>query len=237
VVLSSLQPSRVYYYRVGNAEEGWSEEFSFLSAPTVGPNSGVNIFAFGDSGTARCQEMEPWCQPNADATYKDINWDKRTDPSYSMVLHIGDISYAIGYSWRWEQFFSDIEPIASTMPYMVAIGNHEYDWPGQSFKPNWSNYGYDSGGECGMPYFKRFKMPGATTNLWYSYDHGNIHFTVMSTEHDFLPGSEQYQFLVNDMASVDRSKTPWLVFVGHRFVLLLLLLLLYCSLTSCLLLP
>ena len=28
---------------------------------------------------------------------------------------------------------------------------------------------------------------------WYSYDHGPVHFTTMSTEIDFSPGSAQYQ--------------------------------------------
>ena len=39
---------------------------------------------------------------------------------------------------------------------------------------------------------------------------------MMSTEHDFTTDSEQLQFLDNHLASVNREKTPWLIFVGHR---------------------
>lgn len=39
---------------------------------------------------------------------------------------------------------------------------------------------------------------------------------MMSTEHDFTPGSRQYTWLENDLKSVDREKTPWLIFSGHR---------------------
>jgi hypothetical protein len=83
---------------------------------------------------------------------------------------IGDIAYAVGYANRWEQFFHEISPIATQVPYMVSIGNHEYDWKGQPFKPYWGNYGDDSHGECGIPYSNRFHMPGpGQQSLWYSY--------------------------------------------------------------------
>jgi hypothetical protein len=42
-------------------------------------------------------------------------------------------------------------------------------------------------------------MPGAESggyhNFWWSLDYGDIHFIMMSTEHDFSPLSEQYQFI------------------------------------------
>lgn len=41
---------------------------------------------------------------------------KKTDA----VFHIGDICYANGYLSQWDQFIAQIEPIASTIPYMIA---------------------------------------------------------------------------------------------------------------------
>lgn len=38
-----------------------------------------------------------------------------------MVIHIGDISYANGYLSQWDQFTEQIEPIASTVPYMIGM--------------------------------------------------------------------------------------------------------------------
>lgn len=80
-----------------------------------------------------------------------------------------------------------IEPIATQLPYMVGIGNHEYDYLAQPFRPWWSNYmgacklprwlrdirggvhlrrfvshsthSDDANGECGVPYSRRFHMP------------------------------------------------------------------------------
>lgn len=38
----------------------------------------------------------------------------------------------------------------------------------------------------------------------------------MSTEHDFTIGSAQYHWLKADLAAVNRSVTPWIIFSGHR---------------------
>lgn len=45
----------------------------------------------------------------------------------------------------------------------------------------------------------RFPMPGFAEDPladtpWYSFDFGPIHFTMMSTEHDFTPGSMQVRY-------------------------------------------
>lgn len=37
-----------------------------------------------------------------------------------IVFHIGDIAYADGYIADWYQFLQQVEPITSTVPYMVA---------------------------------------------------------------------------------------------------------------------
>ncbi|OIW08782.1 hypothetical protein TanjilG_16363 [Lupinus angustifolius] len=75
----------------------------------------------------------------------------------------------------------------------------------------------DSGGECGVPYETYFPMPAASKDKpWYSIEQASIHFTIISTEHDWSQNSEQYQWMQKDMSSVNRLKTPWLIFMGHR---------------------
>lgn len=41
------------------------------------------------------------------------------------IFHIGDISYATGFLVEWDFFLHLINPIASRVSYMTAIGNHE----------------------------------------------------------------------------------------------------------------
>ncbi|EFJ04527.1 hypothetical protein SELMODRAFT_427962 [Selaginella moellendorffii] len=43
---------------------------------------------------------------------------------------------------------------------------------------------------------------------------GPMHFTVISTEHDWSSTSEQYAWMKSDLESVGRFSTPWIVFTG-----------------------
>ncbi|KAJ6103835.1 Metallo-dependent phosphatase [Penicillium sp. IBT 16267x] len=68
--------------------------------------------------------------------------------------------------------------------------------------------------------------------FWYSFEYGMVHFVMINTETDFAnapdgPGTsinagpfgfpnQQLEFLKADLASVDRTVTPWLVVAGHR---------------------
>eukprot|EP01123_Difflugia_compressa_P012083 TRINITY_DN5046_c1_g1_i1.p1 TRINITY_DN5046_c1_g1~~TRINITY_DN5046_c1_g1_i1.p1 ORF type:complete len:224 (-),score=34.59 TRINITY_DN5046_c1_g1_i1:8-679(-) len=101
---------------------------------------------------------------------------------------------------------------------MISLGNHEFDYPGQKFTAPWANYGTDSDGECGIPTYKRFKMPWAAESdiWWYSFNYGNLHFAVLSFEHNFTQNSPQWVWLNNDLTSVDRSSTPWVILCTHR---------------------
>ncbi|PIA62993.1 hypothetical protein AQUCO_00200780v1 [Aquilegia coerulea] len=227
-VMRNLKNGKRYYYKVGSDEGGWSVTHSFISRD--GDSDETYAFLFGDMGTSTPYSTFLRTQDESKATIKWILRDmKALGDNPAFVSHIGDISYARGYSWLWDTFFTQIEPVASKLPYHVCIGNHEYDWPLQPWKPNWANklYGTDGGGECGVPYSLKFNMPGnssvptglrapATKNLYYSYDAGVVHFVFMSTETDFLPGSNQYSFIKHDLENVDRKKTPFIVFQGHR---------------------
>ncbi|CAN8266639.1 unnamed protein product [Cochlearia groenlandica] len=229
-VMNNLKAGLKYYYQVGSDSKGWSEIHSFVSRDE---NSEETVaFLFGDMG---CSTPYRTFIRGEDESLLTVKWILRDiqalgDDKAAVVSHIGDISYAKGYSWIWDEFFAQVEPIASKIPYHVCIGNHEYDWPMQPWKPDWASYVYgkDSGGECGVPYSVKFNMPGNSSeatgmakgpesrNLYYSYDMGSVHFVYISTETDFLKGGKQYGFITSDLESVNRSKTPFVVVQGHR---------------------
>lgn len=50
----------------------------------------------------------------------------------------------------------------------------------------------------------------------YATDYGMFRFCVADTEHDWREGTEQYNFIEHCLASVDRQKQPWLIFLAHR---------------------
>ena len=200
-VMTGLSPSTRYYYRVGatGANGVWSGVVDFKSQ-TSSPQP-VKIALYGDMGTVA---------PFGFEVAHQIISDNQVTP-YDLVVHAGDVAYAgTGRTWEfeyfWDLFFRQVEPYASRIPYMTAVGNHEHYF-------NFSSY------------LARFDMPMGTTpggarNFWYSIDHSFAHWTFMSTEHDYTPGSPQYQWLEKDLANAFKKRqngaVPWIFLVGHR---------------------
>ena len=61
-----------------------------------------------------------------------------------------------------------------------------------------------------------FYLVAQTNTPWWSYEVGLIHFVGISTEHNYTIGSDQWLWLENDLKSVNRDVTPWIIFGGHR---------------------
>jgi hypothetical protein len=156
------------------------------------------------------------------------------------VHHFGDLSYARGAAHVWDAWFETVQAFSGRVPLMVGVGNHEYDHTAgggggrdpsgvptpHGFMPPWGNFGDDSGGECGVPTARRFTMPASSTErggaggsngvFWYSFGFGSVHTVVISSEHDLGLGSPQREWLARDLASVNRTVTPWLIVETHR---------------------
>ncbi|XP_057849603.2 probable inactive purple acid phosphatase 27 isoform X2 [Cryptomeria japonica] len=208
-IMTGLLPSQKYVYRYGSDNVGWSDPVQFSTPPAAGA-SHIKFLAFGDMGKAPLDASdEHYIQPGSLGVIKAMTEEEDVES----VFHIGDISYATGFLVEWDFFLHMITALASRVSYMTAIGNHERDFPGSKSIYETT----DSGGECGVPYERYFPMPTKTEGKpWYSVSQGPVHFTVISTEHDWTVGSEQYEWIIQDLAFVDRKQTPWLVFTGHR---------------------
>ncbi|KAI3671433.1 hypothetical protein L1987_87171 [Smallanthus sonchifolius] len=132
--LKDLWPNTKYFYKIGhkltNVTYIWSKKkFSFTSPPYPGQESLQRVVIFGDLGKAErdgsneYNNYQPGSLNTTDQLINDIN-------NIDVVFHIGDIVYSNGYISQWDQFTSQVEPIASAVPYMIASGNHERDVPG-----------------------------------------------------------------------------------------------------------
>ncbi len=253
--LTDLVPGQKYTYYCGNNATGTkTPEFTFRAAPSAGtePEGGVNFAIFGDMGTGEEDNTLAF----GVGGFGHLEWNVQMPAinttsliesflgDLDLVFHNGDLSYAVGYLSDWDRFFDMIEPVAASVPWMVSMGNHERDYP----KSGGMYSSRDSGGECGIPTLAYFPMPGGgwkpdnkqekavvTDSPWYSFDYGPIHVTVMSTEHDYSPGSQQHTFITCDLlggttgvdaadavcgnedtSPLNRSRTPFVLFFGHR---------------------
>ncbi|KAI9174428.1 hypothetical protein LWI28_017091 [Acer negundo] len=135
-----------------------------------GQDSLQRVIIFGDMGKAErdgsneYSDYQPGSLNTTDQLVRDLN-------NIYIVFHIGDLTYSNGYLSQWDQFTSQVEPIASTVPYMIGR---------------------------------------------YSTDYGIFCFCIAESDHDWREGSEQYRFIEQCLASVDRRKQPWLIFAAHR---------------------
>ncbi|KAL2649881.1 hypothetical protein R1flu_018009 [Riccia fluitans] len=211
-LMAGLSPSTEYSYQYGSQTVGFSANATFSTPPASGSDR-VRLIIFGDMGKAErdgslIHYIQPGSIPVVDAITGVVSTEK-----VDFVFHIGDISYATGFLVEWDNFLELIQPIASRVSYMTAVGNHERDHPlsGSYYEKT------DSGGECGIPYYNYFPMPTpAQDKPWYSLESGPVHFTIVSTEHDWHQDTEQFNWIQSDLASVNRSRTPWVIYAGHR---------------------
>ncbi|KAJ4970322.1 hypothetical protein NE237_003421 [Protea cynaroides] len=185
--MTGFQPSTNYSYRYGSDLVGWSDQIQFWTPPAAG-SAELRFLAFGDMGKApHDASVEHYIQPGSIPVINAMAQEVASG-NVSAIFHIGDISYATGFLIEWDFFLHQIGSVASHVSYMTAIGNHERDYTDSG-----SVYiATDSGGECGVPYETYFPMPiNAKDKPWYSIEHGPVHFTVISTEHDWTSTSEQ----------------------------------------------
>lgn len=226
-LITGLQPATRYYARaaqgVSNASIG--PEVTWVTGKPVGPGVQTAFVVYADmyvSGGAGAVGT-------AERVAARVNGSTPQDPPLDFLLHVGDISYGEGDTGVWEDFMGLIAPYSGTLPYHVSIGNHEYDYPstqdgskdpsgaGRMWSPPFWNGGSDSGGECGMPTSRRFRVPETGNGVfWYSFEVGNVHVAMISSEHDPSPGSPLGDWLAADLLAVDRALTPWLLLGIHR---------------------
>jgi predicted phosphodiesterase len=121
------------------------------------------------------------------ATKKNLNLILDKNPV--LVLGLGDYSY----NNTAECWLNLISPIKNKTA--ITIGNHD----DMTFS-KLNEY---------MNYFN-------LTEQFYAFNFQNVHFVMMSTEIPFEIGSEQYNFVKNDLASASANSTiDWIVVIPH----------------------
>jgi len=189
--MTGLQTGQLYKYQVGSSK-GMSASFVFRALRDF-TSSPAKLVFYGDLGVGPEQTLTLATLKTQASAY-----------AYDAIFQIGDYAYNMNSNAgaTGDEFFRDIQPVASILPYMGVQGNHE--GPDYSGTPHWVN---------------RFKMPGDNNNMWYSMDFGLVHVIGLSTELTYFNDPQQavqYSAIQADLEAVDRSRTPWVVATFHR---------------------
>ncbi len=106
------------------------------SAPGQPLTTPFHFIMFADMGVEKefgCESCSPnSAMPSSPGTVPMVNTiiaDDLADPQSStypaFIAHVGDIAYALNSAWKWDVFFHTAGPLASRVPYLPSIGNHE----------------------------------------------------------------------------------------------------------------
>ncbi|KAM2798796.1 hypothetical protein COP1_003717 [Malus domestica] len=219
VCLTGLKPNTLYFNRCGDPSIAvMTEIHHFRTMPVFGPRSyPVRIAVVGDIGLTY----------NTTTTISHL-----TSNNPDLVLLIGDVTYTNLYLTMHSEkvalamgslsnvFSSPIEmaffscssiPAIATITCLIAAVMGSY-W--LEFPPPWTARPSPSPSLL-------IPVCAATPLICRTTISGSVHFIMLGVYTDFsksvitLPIGQQYRWLKQDLANVDRSTTPWLVATWH----------------------
>mmetsp|Transcript_49342 Transcript_49342/g.56919 ORF Transcript_49342/g.56919 Transcript_49342/m.56919 type:complete len:694 (+) Transcript_49342:93-2174(+) len=147
------------------------------------------------------------------------------------VILAGDVSYPEFDGRKWDTFFDFLDDQSNfdEIPLMIAAGNHDID---KQFSRK----------EIFLGYEHRFRMPRVHPpelglyegedeklnmdtppyplpyewgNSYYAFTYGPTRHVVVNAYSDLSPGSTQYEWIKEELASIDRKRTPWILLTLH----------------------
>lgn len=211
VELTGLEPDTIYYFICGNSDHGWSDEYSFRTAPDQGKS--FRFVTGGDSRNDAFGEYIYW--PWARDTLSSLAAER--DPSF--VLFSGDYlwsgeepgqGYAVDDTWdNWlgAEFKYWRTTDGRLIPHIPVIGNHEVIYPEpQDYDPE-----IDA-----TNYYTVFNLPG--NERWYALSWGpDLRIIVLDSEvldEDSNTWQEQLDWLESELENSEDYL--WKVVAYHR---------------------
>ena len=228
--ITGLTPNTTYYYQVADVTNGVYGTGSFITAPNDSATS-IRFLAMGDSRSdpiqldAAMQAMRAFYTVPGNSDYQRL------------VIHNGDWVSSDGESYWTTQWFSpanmlDVRTFTANSPINGCKGNHDnggsypngYSATFPKYFPfpfaNLTNRTtsntnpacttHDASGNCldssNPPNHQYF-------NLYWSFDYGPVHVTILDEYSNLAPGSAQYTWLVNDLSTTTK---PWKILMYHE---------------------
>lgn len=111
-IFSGLQPNTLYTYRVGQNDQ-WSEWFQFKTAAATN-----EPFSFIYLGDAQTNILSLWS--------RTLRKAYTMAPDARLIIHAGDLVNRGNNNSEWQQWFEAGGFIHSTIPGLMAPGNHEF---------------------------------------------------------------------------------------------------------------
>ncbi len=215
VTISGLLPETQYYYDIGYTNvvlQGDTQNY-FITAPIADQNYNkpIRFWAVGDMSKGNPLQIEM-----INAFHKNI--DNNFIDGFVML---GDNAYENGYDMDYQlKFFDYYKNYIKNKTLWPVLGNHDYA----------NNYNLRINHQ--LAYFDIFSLPqnaemggvASNTEMYYSFDYGNIHFIMLDSYGLENVGgnyyalydtafSPQYLWLKNDLQN---NTMPWTIVCFHH---------------------
>ncbi|MCE5325026.1 MAG: metallophosphoesterase [Planctomycetaceae bacterium] len=189
VKLSALTPNTLYHYRV-RWKETTTADYTFRTAPL--PGTPARWVVTGDMHYNPDPKVH-------DGVLKAI---EAVQPG--MAATTGDlITAGTGYGeWRQGWFTPGQCKIMTTMPWIEAIGNHEYQEPSHSRGRAFRAWVFE-------------QAPDGVDDGYFSFDYGDAHIVVLmyNMAIPFGPNDPQWKWIKEDLAA---TKQKWKFLLMHH---------------------
>lgn len=204
--LLHLNPNTTYYYKCGSDKTGWSDTYSFKTAPEFGSQQKFIVGVWADT------------QDNSFNTHfeqTDTIVKQLLKYPFQFTIHMGDIVDNGRVAAKWNGFFSTTQPVNSFAPLMAVTGNHDVN-----------NNVKDPNFQKPWPIFYEYlNLPGNNTD--YSFNYGNTHFVAISSgdakdaepigNFKYAPDSPEYKWLESDLSKARNDKRiMWIILYFHH---------------------
>eukprot|EP00546_Thalassionema_frauenfeldii_P021314 CAMPEP_0178903992 /NCGR_PEP_ID=MMETSP0786-20121207/5459_1 /TAXON_ID=186022 /ORGANISM="Thalassionema frauenfeldii, Strain CCMP 1798" /LENGTH=476 /DNA_ID=CAMNT_0020575413 /DNA_START=166 /DNA_END=1593 /DNA_ORIENTATION=- len=167
--------------------------------------------------------------PHSEETLEHLK--KHFGDKIDSIILAGDLAYPELDHRRWDTFmdFLDDYPLVEYIPMHITPGNHDIDKP-ENGTNIFSAYevrfrmprirevelGLYEGGYGKLDMNKPpYPLPYEYGNAYYAFQYGKTHQIYLNSYSRLDPGSKQYEWLVQELESVNRHQTPWLLVTFH----------------------
>ncbi|MGE0790876.1 MAG: metallophosphoesterase [Sandaracinaceae bacterium] len=187
VELSGLAPAQCYTYTI----VGWPTDGGRFCTMHAADDTStpIRFYVIGDTSPAFM------------GTLRLISAAQPEDTEFT--VHVGDIQYYSTLIESQQVWFTLMQPLLRANAFLPCVGNHEVDE---------IEFEY-------VDYYQRLFTPAGRNgnDRWYHYQTGGVWFFSLSTEHDLDPGSEQADWLEEELtlAEADPSYRFSIVYL-HR---------------------
>ena len=242
VVVDGLTPGQTYYYKVGSLSYGWSEILEMRMPKNQYP---INVGVWADTGltynTTQLRDALLDYDPDmiliaGDFVYADKFLGNGTANKKPYKEAANQFT---SYQPYWDSYGRFLQPLFSKIPMLGISGNHELE--SLTLRNNLTNLSFNS--RYPMPrdvdsvsveansaplYWDQSLFPDqtaflppeisssvVTNNTYFSVDIGPLHVVGLNNYVPYGNGSEMYTWFVNDMQSLDRETTQWIIVMFH----------------------